>query len=146
MIPPGRSNIGISPAIEITVDSKIENIGALTAFVEKELEPFEPSMKAQMQINVAIDELFSNVVHYSGSSKMTLVLEVVEDVLSASLTFIDNGVAYDPLAKADPDVTLSADDREIGGLGIFLVKKTMDQMEYKRDGEKNILKITKKLG
>ena len=70
----------------------------------------------------------------------------MEDVLSASLTFIDNGVAYDPLAKADPDVTLSADDREIGGLGIFLVKKTMDQMEYKRDGEKNILKITKKLG
>ncbi|WP_458449177.1 ATP-binding protein [Fibrobacter sp.] len=131
---------------EITVDSKIENIDALTAFVEKELEPFEPSMKAQMQINVAIDELFSNVVHYSGSSEMTLVLEVVEDVLSASLTFIDNGVAYDPLAKADPDVTLSADDREIGGLGIFLVKKTMDQMEYKRDGEKNILKITKKLG
>ena len=131
---------------EITVDSKIENIDAQTAFVEKELEPFEPSMKAQMQINVAIDELFSNVVHYSGSSKMTLVLEVVEDVLSASLTFIDNGVAYDPLAKADPDVTLSADDREIGGLGIFLVKKTMDQMEYKRDGEKNILKITKKLG
>ena len=131
---------------EITVDSKIENIDALTAFVEKELEPIEPSMKAQMQINVAIDELFSNVVHYSGSSKMTLVLEVVEDVLSASLTFIDNGVAYDPLAKADPDVTLSADDREIGGLGIFLVKKTMDQMEYKRDGEKNILKITKKLG
>ena len=131
---------------EITVDSKIENIDALTAFVEKELEPFEPSMKAQMQINVAIDELFRNVVHYSGSSKMTLVLEVVEDVLSASLTFIDNGVAYDPLAKADPDVTLSADDREIGGLGIFLVKKTMDQMEYKRDGEKNILKITKKLG
>ena len=51
---------------EITVDSKIENIDALTAFVEKELEPFEPSMKAQMQINVAIDELFSNVVHYSG--------------------------------------------------------------------------------
>lgn len=131
---------------EITVDSKIENMEALTAFVEKELEPFEPTMKSQMQINVAIDELFSNVVRYSGSSNMTLVLEVKEDVLTATLTFIDNGVAYDPLAKADPDVTLSADDREIGGLGIFLVKKTMDGMEYKREGEKNILSITKKLG
>ena len=131
---------------EITVDSKIENMEALTAFVEQELEPFEPSMKSQMQINVAIDELFSNVVRYSGSSNMTLVLEVKEDVLTATLTFIDNGVEYDPLAKADPDVTLSADDREIGGLGIFLVKKTMDGMEYKREGEKNILKITKKLG
>lgn len=103
-------------------------------------------MKSQMQINVAIDELFSNVVHYSGSSNMTLILEVKEDVFTATLTFIDNGVEYDPLAKADPDVTLSADDREIGGLGIFLVKKTMDGMEYKRDGEKNVLKVTKKLG
>jgi len=131
---------------EITVDSKLENVETLTAFVEKELEPYEPSMKSQMQINMAIDELFSNVVHYSGSSKMTLVLEVIEDVFSATLTFIDNGVAYDPLAKTDPDVTLSAEDREIGGLGIFLVKKTMDGMEYQRDGEKNILKVTKKLG
>lgn len=131
---------------EITVDSKIENVEALTAFVERELEPYEPSMKSQMQINVAIDELFSNVVHYSGSSNMTLILEVKEDVFTATLTFIDNGVEYDPLAKADPDVTLSADDREIGGLGIFLVKKTMDGMEYKRDGEKNVLKVTKKLG
>ena len=60
---------------EITVDSKIENINALTAFVEKELEPFEPSMKAQMQINVAIDELFSNVVHYSGSLKQEQLSE-----------------------------------------------------------------------
>lgn len=131
---------------EITVDSKMENMETLTAFVEKELKPYEPSMKSQMQINIAIDELFSNVVHYSGSSKMTLVLEVVEDVLTASLTFIDNGIAYDPLSKADPDISLSAEDREIGGLGIFLVKKTMDGIEYKRDGEKNILKVTKKLG
>lgn len=131
---------------EITVDSKMENMEMLTAFVEKELEPFDPSPKSQMQINVAIDELFSNVVHYSGSSKMTLVLEVVEDVLTATLTFIDNGIAYDPLSKKDPDISLSAEDREIGGLGIFLVKKTMDGIEYKREGEKNVLKVTKKLG
>lgn len=130
---------------EITVDSKIENIEALTSFVESSLSPFEPSMKAQMQINVAVDELFSNVIHYSGSSKMTLVLEVNQDVLTASLTFIDEGVAYDPLKKDDPDTTLSAEEREIGGLGIFLVKKTMDDVEYKRDGNKNVLKIVKKL-
>ncbi len=130
---------------EITVDSKIENIEALTTFVESSLSPFEPSVKAQMQINVAIDELFSNVIHYSGSSKMTLVLEVNQDVLTASLTFIDEGVAYDPLQKDDPDTSLSAEQREIGGLGIFLVKKTMDDVEYKRDGNKNVLKIVKKL-
>lgn len=130
---------------EITVDSKIENVEALTAFVEKALEPYDPSIKAQTQINVAVDELFSNVVHYSGSEKMTLILEVNQDVLTATLTFIDDGVAYDPLAKMDPDVTLSAEERQIGGLGIFLVKKTMDNLEYKRDGNRNILKVVKKL-
>lgn len=130
---------------EITVDSKIENVETLTAFVEESLAPYSPSIKAQTQINVAIDELFSNVVNYSGSSKMTLLIDVDKDVLTASLTFIDEGVAYDPLAKADPDVTLSAEERKIGGLGIFLVKKTMDGIEYRREGDKNILKVVKKL-
>lgn len=130
---------------EITVDSKIENVALLTSFVESSLEPYKPSMKAQMQINVAIDELFSNIVHYSKSENMTLVLEVNEDFLTASLTFIDRGFAYDPLAKDDPDVTLSAEKREVGGLGIFLVKKTMDDVEYHREGDKNILKVVKKM-
>ena len=68
-----------------------------------------------------------------------------EDVLTAKLTFIDEGVEYDPLSKADPDVTLSAEERQVGGLGIFLVKKIMDGVEYKRDGQKNILTVVKKL-
>lgn len=131
---------------EITVDSKIENVETLTAFIDDALAPYDPSMRAMMQIDVAVDELFSNVVHYSGSQQMTLVLEVKEDVLTASLTFIDDGVEYDPLKKDDPDVTLSAEERKIGGLGIYLVKKTMDDIVYKREGNKNILKIEKKLG
>jgi anti-sigma regulatory factor (Ser/Thr protein kinase) len=130
---------------EIVVDSKFENVRALTEFVENSLEPYHPSMKAVTQIGVAIDELFSNVVRYSGSANMKLILHVNEDVLTAKLTFIDEGVAYDPLSKADPDVSLSAEDREIGGLGIFLVKKIMDGVEYKRDGQKNVLTVVKKL-
>ncbi|ACX73986.1 ATPase domain protein [Fibrobacter succinogenes subsp. succinogenes S85] len=131
---------------EIVVDSKFENVKTLTDFVESSLEPLNPSPKAIMQIGVAIDELFSNVVRYSGSSNMKLILNVNEDVLTAKLTFIDEGVAYDPLKKTDPDVSLPAEDREIGGLGIFLVKKIMDGVEYKRDGEKNVLTVVKKLG
>ncbi len=130
---------------EIVVDSKFENVRALTEFVESALEPYRPSMKAVTQIGVAIDELFSNVVRYSGSSNMKLILHVNEDVLTAKLTFIDEGVEYDPLSKADPDVSLSAEDREIGGLGIFLVKKIMDGVEYKRDEHKNVLTVVKKL-
>ena len=131
---------------EIVVDSKFENVRTLTDFVESSLELLNPSPKAIMQIGVAIDELFSNVVRYSGSSNMKLILNVNEDVLSAKLTFIDEGVEYDPLKKTDPDVSLSAEDREIGGLGIFLVKKIMDGVEYKRDGQKNVLTVVKKLG
>lgn len=131
---------------EIVVDSKFENVKTLTDFVESSLEPLHPSPKAIMQIGVAIDELFSNVVRYSGSSNMKLILNVNEDVLTAKLTFIDEGVAYDPLKKTDPDVSLPAEEREIGGLGIFLVKKIMDGVEYKRDGEKNVLTVVKKLG
>lgn len=130
---------------EIVVDSKFENVRTLTDFVESSLEPYHPSAKAVMQIGVAIDELFSNVVRYSGSSNLKLILNVNEDVLTAKLTFIDEGVEYDPLSKADPDVTLSAEERQVGGLGIFLVKKIMDGVEYKRDGQKNILTVVKKL-
>ena len=130
---------------EIVVDSKFENVRTLTEFVESSLEPLNPSPKAIMQIGVAIDELFSNVVRYSGSTNMKLILNVNADVLTAKLTFIDEGVEYDPLKKTDPDVTLSAEDREIGGLGIYLVKKIMDGVEYKRDGQKNVLTVVKKL-
>lgn len=130
---------------EIVVDSKFENVRTLTEFVEKSLEPYKPSSKALMQIGVAIDELFSNVVRYSGSDNLKLILDVNEDVLTAKLTFIDEGVEYDPLSKNDPDVTLSAEDRPIGGLGIYLVKKIMDGVEYKRDGHKNVLTVVKKL-
>ena len=72
-------------------------------------------------------------------------MEVTEDPLAVVITFIDNGVPYDPLAKADPDTTLSAEEREIGGLGIYMVKKSMDDITYEyRDGQ-NILAIKKNL-
>jgi anti-sigma regulatory factor (Ser/Thr protein kinase) len=105
-------------------------------------------MKAQMQIDIAIDELFSNIAHYAYNSEIgqaTVRVEAIKDPLAVTITFIDNGVPYDPLANADPDTTLSAEEREIGGLGIYMVKKSMDDVTYEyRDG-KNILKIQKNL-
>ena len=70
-------------------------------------------------------------------------VEVVEEPLSVVITFIDNGVPYDPLKKDDPDITLSAEEREIGGLGIYMVKKTMDEISYEYNDGQNILKIRK---
>jgi len=133
---------------ELTIAAKIENIEAVTDFVNEQLEALDCPMKAQMQIDIAIDELFSNIAHYAYNPEIgqaTVRVEVIEDPLAVTITFIDNGVPYDPLAKADPDTTLSAEEREIGGLGIYMVKKSMDDITYEyRDGQ-NILAIKKNL-
>ena len=133
---------------ELTIAAKVENLEVVTDFVNEQLEALDCPMKAQMQIDIAIDELFSNIAHYAYNpdvGEATVRVEVSEDPLSVIITFIDNGVAYNPLEKADPDITLSLEERQIGGLGIFMVKKTMDQISYEyRDG-KNILTIRKNI-
>ena len=130
---------------EKIVDVIPENQDVLTAFVEGILAPMEGSLKSQMQINIAIDEIYSNIVKFSGATEVTLIVEVRKATLTARLTFIDNGKPYDPIKQAEPDVTLPAEEREIGGLGIFIVKKTMDSVCYRRNGDKNELAITKTL-
>ncbi|WP_026835340.1 ATP-binding protein [Eubacterium xylanophilum] len=134
---------------EVTVVASIDNVRKVTEFVDAELERFDCPPKAQMQIDIAIDELFSNIANYAYNPEVgeaTVRVEVIEDPLSVEITFIDNGVPYDPLKKEDPDVTLSAEEREIGGLGIFMVKKTMDNVVYEYTNGKNILKIVKNIG
>ncbi len=133
---------------ELTVEAKTTNIEAVTDFVNEQLEALDCPMKAQMQIDIAIDELFGNIAHYAYNpeiGKATVRVEVIEDPLAVTITFIDNGVPYDPLAKADPDTTLSAEEREIGGLGIYMVKKSMDDITYEYKDGQNILAIKKNL-
>ena len=133
---------------ELTIAATVENIETVTDFVNEQLEALDCPMKAQMQIDIAIDELFGNIAHYAYNPEIgqaTVRVEVVEDPLSVVITFIDNGVPYDPLAKADPDTTLSAEERDIGGLGIYMVKKSMDEISYKYQDGKNILTIKKNI-
>ena len=133
---------------ELTVEAKTTNIEAVTDFVNEQLEALDCPMKAQMQIDIAIDELFGNIAHYAYNpeiGKATVRVEVIEDPLAVTITFIDHGVPYDPLAKADPDTTLSAEEREIGGLGIYMVKKSMDEITYEYKDGQNILAIKKNL-
>ena len=133
---------------ELTIAATVENIGAVTDFVDTQLEALDCPMKAQVQINIAIDELFGNIAHYAYNpdvGEATVRVEVEEEPLSVIITFIDGGVPYDPLAAADPDTTLSAEDREIGGLGIFITKKTMDQITYAYEDNENILTMVKKI-
>ena len=133
---------------EITVQATIENVPVVTAFLDEHLEAHDCSMKAQMQIDVAVDEIFSNIVFYAYHPEVgeaTVGIEFDDSVPAAILTFSDSGVAYNPLEKDDPDTTLSAEDRQIGGLGIFIVKKTMDKVEYRREDGKNILTVVKNI-
>ena len=132
---------------ELTVEAKIENIEAVTDFVNEQLEALDCPMKAQMQIDIAIDELFGNIAHYAYNPEIgqaTVRVEVIQDPLAVVITFIDKGVPYDPLTKADPDTTLSVEERDIGGLGIYMVKKSMDDITYEYKDGQNILTIKKK--
>lgn len=133
---------------ELTIDATVENIEKVTAFVDEQLEVLGCPSKAQMQINIAIDELFGNIAHYAYNPEVgpaTVRVDVLQEPLSVVVTFIDNGVAYDPLAKEDPDVALSAEERQIGGLGIYMVKKSMDEISYEYKEGQNILRIKKQL-
>ncbi len=129
---------------ELTIEAKVDNLNEVTLFVDEILEASDCSMKAQMQIDIAVEELFVNVAHYAyGDGVGMVTIRVSVEDSKAVITFIDGGVPYDPLAKPDPDVTLSAQERAIGGLGIFMVKKSMDSMEYEYTNAKNVLTITK---
>lgn len=134
---------------ELNIDAAVENIEKVTDFVNATLESLDCPMKAMAQIDIAIDELFGNIAYYAYKPDVgpaTVRVEVTENPLSVIITFMDNGVPYDPLAKDDPDVTKNAEDREIGGLGIYLVKKSMDEISYEYKDGHNILRIRKNLG
>ena len=133
---------------ELTIAATVENIETVTDFVNEQLEALDCPMKAQMQIDIAIDELFGNIAHYAYNPDVgdaTVRVEVTKEPLAVVITFIDKGVPYDPLAKADPNITLSAEEREIGGLGIYITKKTMDSVTYSYENGENILTMIKKV-
>ena len=132
----------------LEVQATKENLLEVSAFVEGYLEKLDCPMKAMMQISVAVEEIYINIASYAygDSTAMAEILIDHDQALnSVSITFKDSGVPYDPLAKEDPDITLSAEERAIGGLGIFMVKKSMDDMKYKYEDGKNVLTIVKKL-
>ena len=133
---------------ELNLEATLENVETVTQFVEEQLEAVGCPVKAQMQINIAIDELFSNIARYAYNPETgpaTVRVEVLKEPMEVVITFIDNGVPYDPLSQKDPDTTLSAEEREIGGLGIFIAKKTMDTVTYAYENGENILTMIKQI-
>ena len=127
--------------IAITVNPTMETVSQIAAFVEEEMEKLEISPKISMKLMIAVDEIYSNIIRYSGASEATIKIEKTEKELH--LWFIDNGKPYNPLDAEEPDITISSEDRKIGGLGIFMVRKMLNNVEYKYIDGKNILKLTK---
>ncbi|MBO7663115.1 MAG: ATP-binding protein [Clostridia bacterium] len=128
------------------LDALVSNLPDVLAFVDESLERRNCPMRVQMQIDIAVEEIFVNIASYAYSpevGKAEILIQEDHDPDGITITFIDTGVPYDPLARPDPDVTLSASQRQIGGLGIYMVKKSMTDMTYQYEGNRNILTLRK---
>jgi anti-sigma regulatory factor (Ser/Thr protein kinase) len=132
--------------ISKTFPAKTEVLTDVLAFAEQLLEKHECPMKQQTAICVALEEVFVNVARYAyGDAGGNVIFNISFNEQTRKVIFqmIDEGIPFDPLKKPDPDITLSAEEREIGGLGIFITKKTMDEVTYLYENGKNILTMIK---
>ena len=131
---------------QLKVKADTAELDNVLSFADTILEELGCSVKAQMQIDIAIEEIFVNIAHYAypeAEGEAVISVEPGEGSSSVTITFEDEGIQYDPLKNEDPDITLSAEDRPIGGLGIFMVKKSMDEVSYEDKDGKNRLTIKK---
>ena len=133
---------------ELVIAADRNNLLKVQSFIDEQLEDAGCPMLTQIAIDVAVEELFVNIASYAYDQEIGVAVvqvEMLDDPLSVEITFIDNGKQYDPLAKPDPDITLGVKERKKGGLGIYMVKNSMDDMRYEYKEGKNILTIKKKL-
>lgn len=133
---------------ELVVQAALANFTKVRDFIDEQLEGHGCPMKHQLQIAVAVEELFVNIANYAypkenGDASVSIDFE--ESPKAVRIVFKDHGIPYNPLEKADPDVTLPAHKRKIGGLGIFMVKKVMDELSYEYKDGQNIMTIRKYL-
>lgn len=134
------SNLKPTNAIVLNPSAEDSMMQALE-FVENVLTDADVPMKIVMKMNIAVDEIFSNIKLYSGADEAEIACCIYDG--HVTLIFTDNGKPYNPLEAAEPDTALSAEDRQIGGLGIFMVKKSMDEVTYTYLDGKNVLSLDK---
>lgn len=140
---------------ELNIAAKVDNLQDVLDFIDAELEANDCSMKAQMQLDIAVEEMYVNIAHYAYTDTdvpeeertATVSIDFVDRDAGKSvrISLADRGMPYDPLAKEDPDVTLSAEERQIGGLGIYMVKKSMDEVSYEYKDGTNIFTMVKSI-
>lgn len=124
-----------------------ESLEAVNTYVEEELDIMDCPDTLKAKIMVAVEEVFLNIANYAyGEGKGSMRLEILsDDENNVELVFKDRGIPFDPLAKKDPKLDESLEERNIGGLGIFMVKKIMDYVEYRYEDGQNIFTMRKKI-
>lgn len=136
--------------VERIFPAEPEQLEPVQRFVEEQIERYDCSARVRFQLDVAVEEIFINIATYAyrpGQAGQAAVRCCVGgDPLQVTIQFQDQGVPFNPLAKEDADITLSARERQIGGLGILMVKKSMDAVRYSYEDGKNILTIQKNIG
>jgi len=133
---------------ELRIEATKENLDDVLMFIDEELEKLDCSMKIQMQIDLSVEEIFINIASYAYFPDTGMAFISFESENGGStvlISFTDTGVPYNPLEKEDPDITLTSEERQVGGLGIFLVKKNMDEVYYKYENGNNVLTMKKKI-
>lgn len=131
---------------ELTLLATLEATDEVLAFVDEQMESYHCDPSIQLPIDVAVEELYVNIAHYAyrpDKGPATVRVDVEPDPLTVIITFLDEGMPYDPLSKSDPDFSLPVEARPIGGLGIYMVKNSMDAVEYRYENGRNILTIRK---
>lgn len=133
---------------ELTVSAKPENLDMVFEFIHQQLRKCQCGMELQCQVDLIVEEIYVNIAHYAyhpSDGDATIRCSVEGEPLQVIIAFLDSGQPYNPLEKQDPDITLDAQRRNIGGLGIYMVKNLVDDIQYEfRDG-KNILTIQKRV-
>jgi len=129
------------------VTNHIDELIRVAAFMEELGEKWGLSVSLVMSLNLAVEEALTNIIAYGydDESSHTIEIRLEKSGNELFINVIDDGHEYDPTLKADPDITQSAETRKVGGLGIFLIKKIMDTVEYQRTGNKNYLNLTKNI-
>lgn len=133
---------------EITVQALPENLQPVLDFVSGELDALGCPMKKQMQIGMAVEEIFINIANYAyhpNTGEVLVRCDAGSDPLQVTVQFMDSGKPFNPLEKKDPDITLTAEERDIGGLGLYLVKKIIHKVTYEYLDGKNVLTIQEDL-
>lgn len=132
---------------ELTLEAKLENITQVTEFVNAQLEEDGCEPRVRRLIDVAIDEVFSNIAHYAYAPQTgmaTVRVKILKEPRAAEISFVDSGIPYDPLSHEDPASGLTPKERRAGGFGIYIVKKSMDDVRYEHTDGCNVTTIIKR--